>query len=82
MADLAQGLRDFLFGAGPLKQAAAPPATPNTPQPAQPSGVDMQAEAAKAAKRSLPAPAPAAPVVKKQKPAGTAVKIGSQLMEQ
>ncbi len=59
------GLADFLFGAGPLKKAAAtPPATPaNTPQPAS-VGISQsdiagmaqqQADANKAAKAKSPA---------------------------
>lgn len=76
-------LRDLLFSAGILKKAAttdvtAPPAQVLTP--AQPSGIDIAAEAQKAAARSRapvkPAPPPAtAPVRKKNATAiGTALK--------
>lgn len=91
-------LRDLLFGAGVLKKAAeGPPAATAPALPAQPSGIDMQAEALKAAARAgvkpaspastTPAPAaapvkPAAPAVKK-KPAAPTVSqhVGNQFME-
>jgi len=85
-------LRDFLFGAGTLDkvarsgsdgQAAAPAG------PAQPSGIDLAAEAQKAAARAKTAAAPPtvapspAPVIKKKPaPAGTAAKMGSQFLNQ
>lgn len=81
-------LRDLLFGAGVLKKAAEgpPAADQNSAPPANPSGIDLAAEANKAAARSLPAkpvtPATPAPTVapKKKKPTaadaiGTALKL-------
>ncbi len=79
---------DFLFGSSALKKAAAgaPSGDQNSAPPANPSGIDMQAEAAKAAARSkpaTPAPAPAAPkpiTVTKKKPTTVEQGVGSQLM--
>ncbi len=79
---------DFLFGSSALKKAAAgtPSGDQNSAPPANPSGIDMQAEAAKAAARSKPAaaPAPAAPAkpitVTKKKPTTVEQGVGSQLM--
>lgn len=91
MADVGQALRDFLFPARqPLREAAEGP-DPNAASKAataraasNPSGIDVAAEAQKAAARTLPKPAAsaatAAPV--KKKAPGVAGKIGAQLMEQ
>lgn len=82
MADLAQGLKDFLFPARVALRDAAEGQKPATPATPASPGIDVAAEAQKAAKRSLPVTTPTAPVVKKPKALGTASKIGSQLMEQ
>lgn len=48
------GMKDFLMGAGPLKQAAGPQTPPPPPkQPAQ--GMDISRDAAALAKRKLDA---------------------------
>lgn len=81
-------LRDLLFGAGVLKKVAdGPQPDQNSAPPANPSGIDIAAEANKAAARAkaavtTPAPQPAAPLVKppvKPKPATAAGAIGTAL---
>jgi hypothetical protein len=82
-------LRDLLFGSGILKQAAAGPQQPAAPQPipAGQTGIDVAAEAQKAAARAQAAPPPtvtptagAAPVKKNKLPTATA--IGDALKQQ
>jgi len=79
-------LRDLLFGAGVLKKVAeGPPAgDQNSAPPASPSGIDVAAEAQKAADRAkaattTPAPQPAAPVVKPKPKPTAAGTIGAAL---
>ncbi len=57
------GIKDFLFGSGPLKKAANGAADVPSIQPSQPAGIDVAKMAQESADRNRPsgAPYPATP---------------------